>query len=124
MLSAALVLVPAYVSAEEAKLVALQFHSDHCGSCQVLEPALLEARKELAEAPILFVKLDHTDDATTRQAKMLVEALEVEDIYNGQKKSSGFVLLVDPEKGKTLGKLTKTNSAAQMKEQIERALKS
>lgn len=110
--------------AEEAKIVALQFHSDHCGSCKILDPKLSQAKTELAGSPILFVKLDHTDDTTSQQSKLLVHALKLDSVYAKQKKSSGFVLLIDTDSNKVVGKLTKKQSPEKMTKMLTEAIQS
>lgn len=105
--------------AEPPEVVALHFHADYCGSCKVLNPKLEEARAELGNIPLLYVKLDHTDKNTTYQAKLMIEALGLDEIYYAQKKATGYVLLIDVETKTIVGKLTKKDSSEKIEIKIE-----
>lgn len=59
------------------KLLALLFRADWCPSCKVLEPEYDPLAKSLSNEPILFVRLDFTNDKTTAQAKSLAARLGV-----------------------------------------------
>jgi thiol-disulfide isomerase/thioredoxin len=90
-----------------AKLWAVYFHADWCGSCRALQANLELVRDKLAALPVLNIKLDLTDDTTKQQARWLAEALGLQAVFEEHGQKTGFILLVQPE-GKTVReKITK-----------------
>ena len=53
---------------EAAKVTAVKFHKDTCGSCKKIDEYYSEVKAELADSPVLFVQFDFTDDATKSQS--------------------------------------------------------
>lgn len=104
------------------KVYGLMFHSDHCASCEVLNPKIDGAKANLAGEPVLFVTFDHTDDTTTAQAAMLASALGLADVYGAQEKASGFMLLVDAESGEVRETLVRDMSEEDIETTIRATL--
>lgn len=128
LLTAAL-LVPAVAAraqqaADKPEVIGLLFYADWCGSCKVLEPKLDAAKKGFADKPILFTRVDMTDDTTKAQSKLLAGALGLGSIYAENAPKTGFMLLVNANDKKVLGKLDKTQSEAELKANIAAALSS
>lgn len=103
------------------KVIAAKFHADYCGSCKAIAPAYKDAMSEHADSDVLFVVMDKTDEATSNQARLMAEALDIERIYAEQKKT-GYVLLIDAKSKEVKGKLLKTHSAKQMAAAIDGVL--
>ncbi|MEM8495122.1 MAG: thioredoxin family protein [Planctomycetota bacterium] len=108
--------------AEQAKVVAVKFHADWCGSCEVIQPAIDEARASVNSPEVAFVTLDLTDEATTADAMELAEAAGITEAYEAFAPKTGFVLLIDTQTGQAVAKMTKTHSAADLEGLITSAL--
>jgi thiol-disulfide isomerase/thioredoxin len=108
--------------AVEPKTVALLFYADWCGSCKALDPLVKEARSELDNEPVLFVTLDHTDPATSRQAAMMARALGLEEVYKEHAGRTGFLLLVDRDSKQALSPITRETTPEKIKRAIEQSL--
>ena len=103
------------------QVVGLMFHSDHCGSCKILDPKVKAAQASFAKEPILFLTFDHTDAATQTQAALLADATGMGEIYAAQNKASGFMLLVDPNSREVMAKLSRDMSVAEIETAIRNA---
>ena len=106
----------------KAQAVGLVFHADWCGSCKVMDPNIKEAREALGDAPVLFVVLDHTNDATRAQAKMMAEALGYGEIYQERGGRTGAMLLVNTESGKVIETVTRTDTPESIKAKVKAAM--
>jgi len=102
---------------------AVLFYADWCGSCKALDPKVKEARKSLADAPVLFLTFDMTDDASKHQSAMLAEAIGLDTLYAENGGKTGYLAIVDAVSGKVLSKLTKGDSveviAAKLRESAQ-----
>ncbi|HEY5552644.1 MAG TPA: thioredoxin domain-containing protein [Opitutaceae bacterium] len=126
LLAAALMLGAAATASAEAakpKVVGLLFYADWCSSCKVLEPKLDAIKKDFAGQPVLFTRVDFTDDFTKEQSDLLASYMGIDDAYVEQGRKTGFMLLIDTESKQVLGRLVKTQSEAELKAGIEAALK-
>lgn len=94
-------------------LYVIKVHADWCGSCKALVPILKEVQAEVADQPVLFVKLDVTDSTLTSQARLLAAALNIEDHFKANNKT-GLVLLINAQDHTLLETVTKQNSAAEI----------
>ncbi|MCC5788167.1 MAG: thioredoxin family protein [Opitutales bacterium] len=112
------------VHAEEAKpeAVGLIFHADWCGSCKVMDPKIEEARKELGDASVLFVVLDHTDDNTKHQAAMLAQKLGYSEIFNERDGKTGAMLLINTGTGEVVETVTRSDSSESIVEKVQKTL--
>ena len=108
----------------QPKVVAVMFHSDHCGSCKILDPKLSAVKPGFLGQPVLFATLDHTSDGTKNQAAMLAHKIGIGEVYKAQDKASGFMLLVKPGSDEIVGKITRDMSEADIKAAIDQALES
>jgi len=103
----------------EPERIAVLFYADWCGSCEVLDPKIKEARSELeADAKTLFVTFDLTDDAARAQTAMLAETLGLGSIYEAHGGKTGFMLVVDADDPSILHKLTKTDDVATIRTRL------
>jgi hypothetical protein len=92
-------------------LLAIAFHADSCGSCRKLGPKMADARKQITDQPVLFVKFDLTDKHTARQAEYMAAALGVGKVWAKHHHKTGYALLVDAATGKPVDELTADLSA-------------
>jgi thiol-disulfide isomerase/thioredoxin len=109
-------------AAKQPKVIGLMFYADWCGSCKTLDPKLQAVKKEFVDQPILFTRLDLTDDATKHQAALLAGLTGLDAIYAEHAGKTGFMLLIDAKDRKILGKLVKTQSEDELKAEIKKAL--
>ncbi|MEM0967338.1 MAG: thioredoxin domain-containing protein [Verrucomicrobiota bacterium] len=100
------------------------FYAESCGSCKVLDPKIVSAKEAMAEAPVLFVTFDHSTEATQNQAALLADQLGLKEVYESQKKASGFFLLIDPESGEILKTITKSATVEEIKSDLQGAIQS
>jgi len=107
----------------QPKVVGLMFYSDTCGSCKILDPKIESVKKDFLSQPILFTTLDHSNEGSKNQAALLADSLGLGKVYSAQEKASGFMLLVKPDSGEVLGKLTRDMSESDIKAAFESALK-
>jgi len=123
LFAATALLLGAAAFADEGKpaAVGLIFHADWCGSCKVMDPKIEEARTELGDAPVLFVVLDHTDEATTRQAAMLAEALGYGEIFRERDGKTGAMLLINTASGEVVETVTREDSAESIQAKVQSA---
>ncbi|MCK4747833.1 MAG: hypothetical protein KAT15_12375 [Bacteroidales bacterium] len=98
---------------KEAKLYALTFHADYCGACKNLKPNVMVLQPKLEGKAVEWVKFDFTTAETKEKSKELASELGVSDIYE-QNQATGFVILVDADSKKTVGKLTSRQSSDDM----------
>lgn len=109
-------------NAARPAVIGLLFHADWCASCKEIAPNLEIARREFVGQPVLFTRVDQTDDHTKRQSAMLAAQLGTADVYRGNTAKTGFVALLEAKSGKEPGRLTKTQSADEMRVAIAKAL--
>jgi len=105
------------------EVIALKFHADWCGYCKAMAPAYAELQKGVGDEPVLFVKLDQTDDFEKRQAQYLAHALGMEKVWSQHGGKTGFALLIDAETKEVLGRLTRSDDADAMRSAVEEAVK-
>jgi thiol-disulfide isomerase/thioredoxin len=107
---------------QNPKVIGLLFYADWCGSCKVLEPKLDAVKTEFAGKPVLFTRVDLTDDFTKQQSALFAQWVGLKDLYAEQAGKTGFMLLIDAKEKKVLGRLTRDQSEEQLKADIQKAL--
>lgn len=107
--------------AAEARIIAVKFHADWCGSCKAMGTAFTDLENKLDGQPVLFVELDLTNRTTARQASYMINALGAPEIWNEFGGKTGFILLLD-ENRSVVGKLDSKMTFKEMVAEIERAL--
>src|SRR3989338_7168874 len=113
LITTVLVTTIAAIAAEVASkpaVIGVLFYADQCGSCKILDPKIQAVKKEFTDKPILFTRVDLTDDYTKSQSQMLASMLGISEIYNENAPKTGYMLLINAKDKKVLGKLTKTQS--------------
>ncbi len=106
--------------AAKPQIMALAFHADWCGACKELGPKVMQTMKDIGDTPVLFVKFDLTNEATKSQSEYLASALGVGDIYKEHSKKTGFVLLVDAQTQKVVGKFTSETTSKDMLAELQK----
>ena len=81
---------------EAPKLIAVRVHHDRCPYCKKLAPQFDKLSRQTADAPVLFVTLDLSSEASQHQAAMLVAALGIDCVWTGDMTGIGTVYFVDP----------------------------
>jgi thiol-disulfide isomerase/thioredoxin len=105
----------------QPELMVVKFHADWCGSCRALGPVLTDLTNKLDGKPVLFVKLDFTNNTSKHQTKLLAFSLGIEKIV-AQNNSTGFLLVVDSKTKEVKAKLTKEKSVKEMANEINSLL--
>jgi thiol-disulfide isomerase/thioredoxin len=100
-------------ASKEAKVYAVMFHADYCGACKTIAPSVTALQEKLDGKPVHFVKMDRTSDETKKLAYSKAADLGLEDVYK-KSKGTGFVILVDAESKKEIGRLTTKHSVEDM----------
>lgn len=99
--------------------IAALFYADWCGSCEVLDPKIEEARAGLDEdAKTLFVTFDMTDESSKAQSAMLAKALGLGAVYEAHAPTTGYLLVLDAADKSILHRLTKTDDVATIRTQL------
>ncbi|MEM7618667.1 MAG: thioredoxin family protein [Pseudomonadota bacterium] len=96
---------------DKAKVHAVVFYSDTCGSCKILEPKMEEAMGVVNTDRVNVVKLDFSNAASIEASKKLAADQGVGSTLQAYGAKTGFVVLVD-DAGNEIAKLTKKDSAA------------
>lgn len=103
------------------KLYAVAFHADYCGACKAIAPKVGETKTALEGKPVEFVKFDFSSDETKSKTSAMAEEIGFSEIL-ASNKGTGFVLLIDAETKKTVGKLTRKHSVDEMVSEVEKHL--
>ena len=84
-------ILPVKNVAGDVRLVAVVTHTDACQLCQQIRDITARLRTQFKDHPVMFVKLDLSDDVERKQSKMVTELLgfELPGDYRGP---SFFVL--------------------------------
>jgi thiol:disulfide interchange protein len=107
-------------ASSSAEIIAVLMYADWCGSCKILDPALEQAKTEnnLMDQDVLFVRMDYSNDATTKQSEMLAQALGLGDIFEANDGKTGFIALVDAHEMQIISTLRKDSDAAAIANEI------
>jgi len=107
---------------EPPKVLAVLFYADWCSSCKELEPKLNKVKRDFEGKPILFTRFDLTDEFTNDQAARYAALLGLENYYTENAGKTGYMLLIDSQSKKVLGRINKQDSPAEMKAALTKAL--
>lgn len=130
--SISLLLLSAYAASQQKektaeerapKIIGLLMYADWCQSCKVLEPKLNKVKKDFEGKGIFFTRLDMTDEFTIYQSSLYASWVGFEEIFKENEGRTGYMLLIDPNSRKVLGKLVKTQTPDEIRAAIQAALK-
>jgi thiol-disulfide isomerase/thioredoxin len=107
---------------EPPKVLAVLFYADWCSSCKELEPKLNKVKRDFEGKPILFTRFDLTDEFTNDQAARYAALLGLENYYTENAGKTGYMLLIDSQSKKVLGRINKQDSSEAMKAALTSAL--
>jgi thiol-disulfide isomerase/thioredoxin len=107
---------------KEAKVYAVMFHADYCGACKAIAPSVEALQEKLDGKPVHFVKMDRSSDETKKMAYSKAAELGLEELYKNST-GTGYLVLVDAETKKEVGKLTRKNSVDEMLAVVEKSLR-
>ena len=109
---------------EEATLIVVRSSAQWCKVCSSATSAYAERTKQLSTKPVLFVTLDRTDDASTRQAIYLAKALGIDEQLADNMKRVGTLTILDAKSKQRLSTLSLAPDVETMSEFITTALDS
>ena len=109
---------------EDPEIYSILFYADWCGSCKVLDPAIVKARgkSDLDNESVLFVRLDLSDATKRHQSSLIAHALGLGKFYKDNGGATGFMLLVDAETKEVISTVTKKSDAKAITSQIKSAI--
>jgi thiol-disulfide isomerase/thioredoxin len=103
------------------KLFGVLMYADWCNSCKVLDPKLQSVKQEFEQSGILFIRFDLTNERTTHQSGMLAQALGMGELFDKNAGKTGYLALVDRATGRTVEKITKTQSEQEIRAILRQA---
>jgi thiol-disulfide isomerase/thioredoxin len=107
---------------ERPKVLAVLFYADWCASCKALEPKLNKVKRDFEGKPILFTRFDLTDEFTNDQSARYAALLGLANYYTENAGKTGYMLLIDSQSKKVLGRINKQDSSEAMKAALTSAL--
>ena len=91
--------------------------------CRELDALYPELHKLLEDDPVLFVKLDLSNDKTIKHTELLVSALGIQEYWDDMAGVTGVINVIDAKTKKRVAQLNVTHSAETMAEIIRKHLK-
>ncbi len=90
--------VTAGKAAKFPRLIALKLHADWCPSCKAMGTLFEDLGRKFDAEPVLFVRLDLTDQRGRSQAEYMVASLGIGKLWTslGEGKTTGQIVLIDP----------------------------
>lgn len=110
-------------SMAQPKIIAVKIHADWCGFCKAMGPAFEDLQSKLDPAPVLYVRLDFTNDFTRRQAEYTAGAMNLDELWAEYAGRTGFILLLDAKTHRIIEKLSNLNTFNEMSDALKKALK-
>lgn len=110
--------------ATKPKIIGVLMYSDTCGSCKVLDPKIDAVKKEFAGEPVLFTRVDQSNDFTKHQSSLHAAQLGIHGVYAEQEGKTGYMLLISTSDNSVAGRITRDQSEEEIKAAIQEALKS
>ncbi len=95
---------------DEISIIGVKMDAEWCGKCKVMNPKLDNIMPEFKDEDILFVKFNMTNDFTTQQAGKLAERMNLPSLFEENRGSTGYMVLVNAETGEVLHTLQSDQS--------------
>ncbi len=105
-----------------ADIIAVQFYADWCTPSQVVASRVKALQEASADKNVMFVRLDLTDDARRKQARLLMSSLGCGHIWDTQRGRTGELLLIDAHAMRPISKLNQDDDAERMIVALTQAL--
>lgn len=109
-------------SDDEISVISVYMYADWCGSCQAIKPKMEEATRAFEGEPVLFTKMDMTDDFTAHQSKLMAYRLGLQELFDENQGRTGFVMLVDANTLEVLDRITAADETEEIKQKISALL--
>lgn len=115
--------VAALEDGPKAEYMLVKFHADWCPKCRALQPAWDSARSQLADsdANVLFVQLDRTDEARSRQSALLATELDLTEAWNKYRRVNGSMVLFNAKTGEAVKEFSRGTTASDIQNAIRNA---
>jgi len=104
------------------RTVVVTFRTDGHKACKDLEAKVAKVRAQFEDKDVLFVTADLTSRASRHQAKLLLNALSLGEIWRKNSKSPDRCVLVGADTGEVLKSLTSKDSEKDLTEAIKKSL--
>ncbi len=120
-------------SAEEQKadarlgqpsLIVVRTSAQWCAVCAFAKTSFAKLKGQLSDESILFVMLDRTDEASTRQAVYLAKALGIDEALADGLGRVGTVVIVNTQSKRVIGMAQLSPNVATVAQAIKKALAS
>ncbi len=106
------------------RFIAVKFHADTSPACKEMDAKYLaKIRTEFADKDILFLTADVTSRGSRHQAKMLLNALGLDRVWQKYGKSSGKLVVLDVDDGEEVYSCGASEDAGKVRKTIEDLLK-
>lgn len=109
---------------DEISIIGVKMDADWCGKCKVMNPKMDNVMPEFIDEDILFVKFNMTDDFTVRQAGKLADRMNLSSLFEENKGSTGYMVLVNANTGEVLHTLQSDQSEEELIRDIRSTLES
>lgn len=80
---------------ESPDIIAVRIRHDMCPFCKKFDPAYPMLIRQTKSESVLFVTLDLTNEATQKQAALMVGALGLQNVWTGDMSKMGTITFVD-----------------------------
>lgn len=104
--------------ADDLELIAVRMYADWCGYCKELDSKLDEIKTDFEDTGVWFTYFDITDDFMHKQTRFQAAKLDLSHVYEEYHDQTGIMLLVNPENGEVIDKVTSEPSKDEIKDQI------
>lgn len=81
----------------------VKFRADWCAPCQIMEPSLDSALRQLNDPSLQLISIDTTNGATSQQAAHVAFDANIVQQYNQWLGLTGFAVMIDADTKNTLG---------------------
>jgi len=99
---------------DDISVIGVKMDAEWCGKCKVMNPKLDNVMPEFKGDDILFVKFNMTDEFTTEQAGKLADRMNLSSLFEENKGSTGYMVLVNANTGEVLHTLQSDQSEEEL----------